>query len=198
MLSLFMAVTGGLSWGEVLKPLRKVSEWYVPFFIFYVVFVVLGLLNVLVAVFVQTTRQIAEKEARAAMRCAIYGDDSPMNAIRKNLQEASTEGRISSLELEAQLDDPDMQACLGLLGLDTSEARGLFRLVDLDGINSVNIEEFLNGIARLKGQTIGADEATAMYESKRVICRLMASLHFLEDRLCALADFVGMPRSASL
>jgi len=60
-------------------------------------------------------------------------------------------------------------AHLHSMGLETVEARGLFKLLDLDNSNSVNIDELISGCLRLKGQARAVDVATIIYENKRMM-----------------------------
>merc|ERR1711860_321405 len=60
MLSLFMAISGGMDWADLLEALLVISDVYLPIFIFFIVFVVLGLMNILTAVFCESAMQIAE------------------------------------------------------------------------------------------------------------------------------------------
>merc|ERR1711972_113952 len=55
-----------------------------------------------------------------------------------------------------------------LLELETSEAEGLFHLLDVDESGEVGIEEFIMGCMRLKGTAKSIDLATLLYENKRV------------------------------
>ena len=46
MLTLFMAITGGISWIEALEPLQTISFFAVLFFIFYIIVTVFAVMNV--------------------------------------------------------------------------------------------------------------------------------------------------------
>ena len=55
-------------------------------------------------------------------------------------------------ELEDLLNDQRVKAYFKTIGLHVTEARGLFRLLDLDNSNKAIKSEFIMGCARLKGE----------------------------------------------
>merc|ERR1712066_793451 len=77
--------------------------------------------------------------------------------------------------------DPATIAHLQILGLGVSEARGIFKLLDLDCRDMVSINELVLGLMRLTGHAKGVDIATLMYENKRIMMRLTAFMHYMED-----------------
>merc|ERR1712050_403038 len=71
--SLVMAVTGGVSWVNMVVPLRSISDVYEWVFIFYVLFLQLGVLNIFTSMFVaqassftQNDPEIIEREEMEA------------------------------------------------------------------------------------------------------------------------------------
>jgi len=85
-----------------------------------------------------------------------------------------------------------------LLGLDVSEARGLFQLLDIDDDQEVSIEELVHGITRLKGGAKGLDLATVMFENKKVHLRLDAFMHFVEDQFFLMDRRLGVNSKMTL
>jgi len=194
MLSLFMAISGGCDWNELLEPLRGISEWYILIFVFYVTFVVFGVMNILTAIFVESANKIAEIDRDLVIQDEIQSNNSTMNSIRRILYAASASaesaGTITREELEERLQDPQTLAHLKILGLDVSETRGLFQLLDIDEQAVVSIEEFVLSMMRLKGNAKGVDLATVMYENKRITVRLTAFMRYVEDYFKQLADLL--------
>jgi len=60
MLSLFMAISGGDDWRNVMEPIAKVSFWTQFAFVFYIIFMVFGVLNVVTGVFVDKALAISQ------------------------------------------------------------------------------------------------------------------------------------------
>merc|ERR1719499_3087492 len=61
-----------------------------------------------------------------------------------------------------------MVAYLSAIGIDPSEAQGLFKLLDDDGSGSVSIEEFITGFLRLKGGAKAVDMVMLLYENRKI------------------------------
>eukprot|EP00746_Dinoflagellata_sp_MGD_P141695 gnl/MRDRNA2_/MRDRNA2_74764_c0_seq4.p2 gnl/MRDRNA2_/MRDRNA2_74764_c0~~gnl/MRDRNA2_/MRDRNA2_74764_c0_seq4.p2 ORF type:complete len:124 (-),score=30.95 gnl/MRDRNA2_/MRDRNA2_74764_c0_seq4:68-439(-) len=88
-------------------------------------------------------------------------------------------GTITWEEFEQHARDARVQAYFNSLDLDVSEAQGLFSLLDIEDTGSVEIDDFVMGCLRLKGQAKAIDLATLIYENKRGttrICRTLASI----------------------
>uniref|UniRef100_A0A7S1M2X7 EF-hand domain-containing protein n=1 Tax=Alexandrium catenella TaxID=2925 RepID=A0A7S1M2X7_ALECA len=196
MLTLFMAISGGADWQDLLEPLRNISRWYIVIFVAYVLFVVVGVMNILTAIFVESASQIANIDRDLVIQGAMMQEKATMNNIRKIIRMAVgktfTAGGSPNLitygQLESLLDDPDTVAHFKVMGLDVTEARGLFQLLDVDEMKEVDIEEFVTGMMRLKGNAKGTDVAAVMYENKRIIVRLSAFMRYVEDYFGMLAE----------
>merc|ERR1719498_1208064 len=81
---------------------------------------------------------------------------------------------------ESQLDKPNMQAYFRAIDVDPSEAKGLFRLLDLDGSGSIDAEEFLSGCLRLRGPAKALDLAILMHEVRKVHSKLKQQRRLLQ------------------
>merc|ERR1740121_1654185 len=67
MVTLFMAITGGVDWYEVMHPLSRLSPIYGLMFVVYVFFLYFGVLNVVMAAFVSATAEIAAQDRDAVV-----------------------------------------------------------------------------------------------------------------------------------
>merc|ERR1719446_877460 len=80
-------------------------------------------------------------------------EDSAIRQMQMIFEDADVDqsGAISFEEFNEHLADPRIRAHLASLGIDASEAEGLFRLLDMDNSGSITPEEFLIGCMRIKG-----------------------------------------------
>jgi len=183
MLTLFMAITGGTDWSELLAPLQLVSPYYTLFFILYVAFTVFGVMNILTAVFVDAAGRISEIDRDLVIQEQMAQATSTAKALKKVFQAADRSGSnlLDVGALEAHFRNREVVAYLRFLELDVLEARGLFQLLDVEGKHVVDIDEFVVGMMRLKGAAKGVDVATIMYENKKIFVRLVAFMKYVED-----------------
>merc|ERR1712032_910377 len=76
-------------------------------------------------------------------------------------------GTLSGLEFKRLLEDVNIQRYLATMGLEVSEAQGLFRLLDIDDQDDVTIDDFVWGSLRLKGHAKSIDLCTLLYEHRK-------------------------------
>lgn len=188
MLSLFMAISGGCDWKDLLEPLAEISRVYMVIFTLFVTFLLFGMLNILTAIFVESTCKLAEVDADLVIKEHMDRDNSAMNKIRNFLRTADVDGSgtISQSEFESRLDDPAFKAQLQLCDLNIHEARGIFQLLDVNEQGDVGIEEFVYGLMRLKGGAKQVDIATMMYENKRVLSKIVELMEATEANFADL------------
>jgi len=198
MITLFMAITGGDDWRQLLEPLQEFSKlFYTPFFIFYVAFTVFGVMNVLTATFVEAASRISNIDRDLVIQEQMSQTNSHASALRKVFHDADTDGggQLDLEEFEAHLHNREVLAYLKFLEIDIYEARGLFQLLDVDETGAVEIDEFVVGMMRLKGAAKGVDVATLMYENKKIFVRLVAFMKFVEDNFRALGQSLDVDMS---
>jgi len=168
-LMLFMSVTGGIDWKEAVDPLvNDISPWLAPIFVLYIAFVTLAVLNVITGVFVEAALRNAKEEK----------DDFMINNVRELFMGGAQEGLHSALtweDFERKLDWPQMLEYFRAIDVDPSEAKGVFRLLDLDDSGAIDAEEFLNGCLRLRGPASALDLALLMHEVRRLEKQLLHS-----------------------
>lgn len=193
-LALFMCITGGRDWFDVVLPLWEISPWYTLAFSVYIFFMTLGVLNVVVGSFVDNAQQVSRNDREMVVRNEIKQEREYMARVRDVFSEADKDGdgSLSWEEFEDYLQDDRVAAYLGSLGLDSSIARTLFVLLDVDDTNSVGIDEFVGGCLRLKGQARSIDVNMLLYNSEKMICKTSESMEAIGHRLDGLASHLGL------
>mmetsp|Transcript_107639 Transcript_107639/g.278675 ORF Transcript_107639/g.278675 Transcript_107639/m.278675 type:complete len:664 (+) Transcript_107639:99-2090(+) len=159
-LSVYMAVTGGVDWGDILTPLKtQISVWLAPFFMFYIAFALLCMLNVITGVFVESALLTAKKDKDSylvhSVRCLFSEHDVDNN------------GTISECEFMVAIESQEMQAILTQLDMRVADASALFQVLDLDGNGSISVEEFIAGCTQLAGHAKALELAILVRENER-------------------------------
>lgn len=185
MISLWCAISGGNDWWEYAELLRlfQYGEVYLLLFFFYVAFCIIGLLNVVTGIFVDSavcTR--TEDEVVESYQEDLKRTSEEMKRIFHEADEDGN-GKLSFSELQARLEDPWVKAYFAGLDIDPSEVRTLFTLIDVDCSDELSIEEFINGTMKLKGYAKNIDVVSMMYDSSRFALKFDRLCKLLEERL---------------
>eukprot|EP00746_Dinoflagellata_sp_MGD_P026909 gnl/MRDRNA2_/MRDRNA2_163420_c0_seq1.p1 gnl/MRDRNA2_/MRDRNA2_163420_c0~~gnl/MRDRNA2_/MRDRNA2_163420_c0_seq1.p1 ORF type:complete len:489 (+),score=99.30 gnl/MRDRNA2_/MRDRNA2_163420_c0_seq1:58-1467(+) len=191
-LSLLQAISGGADWGDLLEPLVESSS--LPFmhalvFAAYIIFTSVALLNVVTGVFVDNAMKATAEDKEMVIHDQLKTQHSAVNDVKRLFEETdgNGSGEVSWEEFEQHLENPKVQAYFSSLELDASEARGLFKLLDIDGNGTVNRNEFIMGCMRLKGHAKSVDVATLMYENKKMLAKWTSFMAFCEDQFNRVA-----------
>merc|ERR1712100_160146 len=82
--------------------------------------------------------------------------------------DADNSGTLSLDEFTAHLQDHRVRALLESLQLE-SHAREIFFLLDVDGTNEIDIEEFVAGCLRLRGEARALDISLLGFKTEQLI-----------------------------
>eukprot|EP00930_Biecheleria_cincta_P070519 TRINITY_DN58157_c0_g1_i1.p1 TRINITY_DN58157_c0_g1~~TRINITY_DN58157_c0_g1_i1.p1 ORF type:complete len:596 (+),score=103.18 TRINITY_DN58157_c0_g1_i1:97-1884(+) len=186
MISLYCAVTGGNDWmayGSLLRKLDPSRELYFWVFMFYVGFCVVGLLNVVTGIFVDsavTTR--TEDEVVDS-----FNDEMQRRSqeIKRIFHEADVDGvgSLSFNQFKEHLESPWVRAYFSGLDIDPEEATIIFTLMDTDKNGRLSVNEFIDGTMKLKGSARSVDLLLLMYDNARFSVRLNSLCSLVEDEL---------------
>jgi len=197
MLSLFMAISGGMDWKDLVEPLERISKLYLYFYIMFVILVIFGLLNILTAVFVEATNKIAEVDADLVITDQLDDEGSAISKLNGLLQESDDTGtgHVTRETFEAKLGSPEFRAQLKLLDLNIFDAQSVFKLVVDDNGGEVPIEDVVYGLMRLRGSARSMDMATVLYENKRLLTKLGSFMKVTDENFQGLHTAIssGMP-----
>jgi len=190
MVSLYMAMSGGRDWAEYYDELNRVGGLYKLFFILFMSFALFAVVNIVTGIFVENAMQsnisdrdtILEHELEEKSRFL-----KSMQAIFEEMDENNS-GCINIDEFERQLDDERVIAYFQALKLDASEARTLFKLLDLDESGEIEISEFMLGCERLKGESRSLDIAIIQYELRWLTNAFTGFAEHTERTLQTLAE----------
>jgi len=195
MYSLLLAISGGVDWMDVVQPLAKISTVYQVLFAFYVLFVIIGVLNVLTSVFVQRASELVKLDRDLVIQCQLVSNETFLKEMKAIFEEVDVDssGTITWEKFREYLENEHVQAYFATQQLDTSDARQLFNLLDSDAREEVKIEDFILGCMRLRGQAKSSDMATLLRESKRSTSKTTKAMRKIEKQLVAICSSLALP-----
>jgi len=173
MLTLFQTIICGDSWGSYSLPMIKHSPATLVIFVPAVFTILLGLLNLVTAVVVETAaqqpRSKRQRDEQIAKRRLVQ-------QCRRMDSDAS--GTISLKELhEESKNVPEFQEALNVMNITTDDLACVFEVMDVDKSGTVSYREFADEIYKMKKQ----DPATMLKFIK----------HYVVDIENAVRDELG-------
>jgi len=168
--TLFASICGGMDWVEALNQWWSVGPLYGYLFYLYIYFMYFGVINVVMATFLSSTMSIADKDREQFIKNEMTKMEEYMRNVRQFFQEADIDGSgsLSWEEFETHISNHRVRAYFQALELDVSQAHLLFEMLDVDGGNSVSIDEFIDGCVRLRGGARNVDLNMILLQSKRL------------------------------
>jgi hypothetical protein len=191
--TLFLSISNGISWHECYEPLAPVGHAYQAVFLTYILFVNMGVLNIVTGIFVDTVQQmykpareeIIEKEAQ---KRKIFMDEIVELFMEADLDNS---GSLTWEEFEEHLADERIRIYFESLQLDASQAKEIFMLMDGDDSGEVGIVEFVEGFLSLKGNAKSVDVWLLKRHTKRLLSKFHLFVETFSQHIAALTGNNG-------
>merc|ERR1712048_1505492 len=182
--TLIASISGGLDWVDASMPLLQIDPMYLIIYLCFVMFCVFGLMNVLTGIFVANTKEVCQVDRDLVIRTQLKDRRSFANQLKTVLRSIDKDGSgsISKDELLQHLSSAEFYAYLKTLDVTVSDAQGVFKLLDVNGTDEVNIDEFVLSLTRFQGSARAVDVATLLYEGKRNEARWNAYMDYIEEQ----------------
>lgn len=166
---------------------------------------VLVVLNIITGIFVNDAVEMAAMDRDLMSQTEMQKTTSLFAELQALFLEVdlNKSGTLTIEEFEQCMSRLETQAFLSALGLDVSDAAGIFALLDVDGNEELEVEEFVMGCMHIKGVANTVDMQMLMRENKRqmkkwtkVQHRTGQQLAHLEARVMeVLAHFTSRTKS---
>jgi hypothetical protein len=188
MFTLLLAITNGVDWKNVAEPLGRTSVAYVVMFAFYVLFVLIGVLNVLTSTYVERVHELSRLDREHSTQAELAAREAFVNEMRRIFLEVDKDkdGRITWTDFKDYLESEEAQAYFSTQQLDVSDAAGLFSLLKQemgDENGAIEVEEFALGCMRLRGQAKSSDVMMLMRDNDKLRQKVKKEIRRLEDRI---------------
>jgi len=169
---LFEGVSGGNDWAELSQELKSIGEAYYLVFALYIIFVTLGVLNIVTGFFVDGTMQASMITRAELVQIAQNKKTEQIQLIGELFEKLDTDqsGMLSRNELENSLNNDALLEYFCVLGMEPSDAVELFNVLDLlDCKGEVSINDFTQGCMRIIGSPKNLDIITLLAQGQKVI-----------------------------
>eukprot|EP00811_Abedinium_folium_P034077 NODE_6990_length_1618_cov_13.592220.p1 GENE.NODE_6990_length_1618_cov_13.592220~~NODE_6990_length_1618_cov_13.592220.p1 ORF type:complete len:403 (-),score=113.50 NODE_6990_length_1618_cov_13.592220:248-1456(-) len=167
---LFEAISGGNDWAGLASELKYIGEAYYMFFMVYVLFVTIGVLNIVTGFFVDGALQTSAETREEMMMLELAEKSKTMQIIREMFAvlDSDSSGWVTMDELEPHLNDPEICGYFSHLGIEASEVKALFGLFDFRETGKVDIQVFVEGCMQCSRSTRSIDICRLSYQNERL------------------------------
>jgi hypothetical protein len=213
MFTLFMSISGGISWVEVVDPTIDVHPLIAPLFTMYIAFAVFCVLNIITGVFVEQSTRMAQEDDEHMMIEEIEFRKKWTKTIETLFAsvDADKSGVISYPEFCEAMCDMRIETALRNCGVDLRKfsLKHVWELLDFDNSGTIEIHEFVTGVQELHGVAKSLDISRLRHELRKAhikLNRLAATENTLKDQivtsqekidyLCEITSQLSMPMSS--
>jgi len=174
MRTLYESVTGGHDWGATADLLRDLHGFWLFLFLFYQFFSTFALMNVVTGVFCNGAIEGAQQDHTEVLEAHVASAQVYVNRFKALFRHIDTDhnGIISVEELEAHLDDEEVQAYFLSMDIQPHEAWTLLTILATENSSEIDFEEFILSCMRFRGNARAVDLASISYQNKDVKKRL--------------------------
>jgi hypothetical protein len=184
MLTLFQSVTGGLDWNDAMRPLTdEIHPFLAVVFGVYIAFTVLAVMNVVTGVFVESALLSANHDQ------AMYMVNN-MRELFLRANDGDPNGSMVWEKFKTLLGTKQMRDFFKAIDVDMNvhAARSVFQLLDMDKSGSVELDEFVTGCSRLRGQARALDLNVILYEMREMSTQMKKRFQAETKRLVQMGQ----------
>jgi len=167
--SLVASISGGSDWMDV-----GILLWYTPthgaaycVFVFFVVFMVFGLLNILTGVVLESTVKASEDDRESVIEAERENELSYTCKLKQLLESADTDGTkgLSWEELHEHLNDTTIRHYLKSLEIVPSTALSVFQMLQKEDRSEVTVDDYIDALLHYQGPAMHVDVAKLIKEA---------------------------------
>lgn len=194
--TLFMSVTGGMSW-EALGGILLDMHWsYFTLFLFFIVFWLFAFVNVLNGVFVQSAFATMQQDRDELIEQQLRDREKYITDFHNIFSDmdACDTGEITCSQLETHLEDEKLSLYFSALELNVDKAWDIFKLLDEDRRGIVSVEAFVHGCLRLRGTATHIDIAVLAHDLQMLSRTLVEFMDFVDQSFQRMGGNSSWPR----
>jgi len=188
LLTLFMSITGGISWWDVQQVFLNISLTYACVFVFFVLVTVLAALNIITGIFVNDAVEMSRLDAELKVQHEMDQNREYLQHLHELFHQIDTKshGAITLDDFTEQMEREEVRMLFAMLGLDVSDAVSFFELLDVDGSIDLEIDEFVMGCMRFRGNPSNVNLECSVLEAKQLLVKSLTRQNRMEEGLVIL------------
>jgi hypothetical protein len=175
------AVSGGVDWVNIYDDTHYLGHFYQGLLVLFISYCLIAVLNIVTAAFVEKIMQVSRNNKHMLVQSELNSKAEFVGNMETLFEKTDVrkDGNITLADMQSIMRDERESAYLAALGVEVSQVRRLFLLLDKDVSGTISRKEFLEGCLRLRGSAKGIDVAA-----------LDMHLDILEDNLDVVFETV--------
>jgi len=200
MLTLFLSISGGVSWESLVRTLTKVHVIYGVLFVMYIASMMLAALNIFAGIFVNDAIEMAQNDRDVQLQTEAIRNKAMVKDLKDIFQEFDRDhnGTLTRQEFMDAWRNPEVLVRFRHLGVEPVDGHSLFEMLDISGDDELDIDEFVTMCLRAKTLTRPVDLQSFIQQGRRhndfvrrQIARLQRSI---ENRAGNVDSDMGLAR----
>jgi len=186
MISLFMATTGGVDWGEHYRLMWLTGPAAMVFYVLYLVFFFVAAWNIITSLFMEKAMTLSQPDVETQMLRKHREDLQRASEIVKILEDTDTNktGTISLMRFKQYMQIPRFRNFFEFRDLEIKDAEMFFRILSsVSNSEDVKYDTFAYGCMRMKGYASSLDVQCLRIELKTMYLNQSSLFNFLNQEL---------------
>lgn len=146
-------------WPNISEVMAKYQEWLSVMVILLLLLTAYGVMNVTVAIFVNSAMDASSVRSRDIAKKAKEEGEATCKSLQQVFMDADNDGNgtLSKEEFEKAISEKNLLGRLHSAGIDVESAAQLFDILDMDGSGTLDGNEFVEGVLRSRGYAQNKD-----------------------------------------
>eukprot|EP00811_Abedinium_folium_P020021 NODE_2898_length_2124_cov_28.132699.p1 GENE.NODE_2898_length_2124_cov_28.132699~~NODE_2898_length_2124_cov_28.132699.p1 ORF type:complete len:646 (-),score=97.85 NODE_2898_length_2124_cov_28.132699:185-1927(-) len=183
--TLFMAITGGIDWGDIFMPLRSIDSIATLVFIFYVAMGLFCMLNVVTGLYVEKAMTIMRSDRTAVELSETAKRTRNIRMLQDIFRQGTSDldPMIKCVDFVHHCSDPTVQSCLRMVGceVDETSAQEVFNFLDDNQKGALTLSELIVGVTNISGPAQQLTVARMEYRLQSALGQCLRSADTLSN-----------------
>jgi len=168
MLTLFMTVSGGQDWKDAMDPIAAISPIHGCMFLFYIIFIFFGVLNVVTGVFVDRALETAQADKDFVVLEELQSRKSDMKDLTDffTMLDHDRDGKLCRSDITIVDKDQWLEAYLASMDMTEGTLLEMFDILDCEDSGALTVSNFVEGCMRIRGSAKAIDLHATLLETR--------------------------------
>ena len=190
LLTLFMSISGGLSWELAIHALMHIHFAYGLLFVLFIASMMLAVLNIFSGIFVNDAIELSQMDRDNVSQMESKRNQVMIKDLMDLFRESDNDnsGTLSRKEFMAAFEAPKLLSKLGHLGVELTDVEGLFEMLGISEDDELVIDEFVNMCLCAKTLKRPVDLQSFIQQNRRNTDHFRRGLTKIESRIESLRE----------